>query len=120
MEKPLALKVISIILIVLGVVRLLGGIAGYSIGAFENINLSIVIFFENFVCGILLLISGIMLLKGNKTGRILFIVASIIPLIAYIIFLKMFNRGFIIHVILVLLLYLLPSIKDYFNNKEEL
>ena len=73
MEKPQALKVMGIILIVLGIIRLLSGVIGifaYLKMGMENINLLIVIFLENFVCTIIFIISGILLLKGKKTGII--------------------------------------------------
>ena len=120
MEKPLALKVISIILIVLGILRLLSGVGGYILLGFGNMNDTIAIFIDNFVCGVLILISGLMLLTGNKTGRILLIPAFIIPPVANIILLKILGRGFIIFVILILFLYLWPSIKKYFNRMKEL
>ncbi len=122
MEKPQALKVMGIIIIVLGVIRLLGGvigISGYFTINYEDINLLIVIFLENFICAIIILISGILLLKGKKIGRILFVAGSVIPPAAYIIFLKRFNRGFIILIILILILYFWPSIKEYFKNSKE-
>ena len=122
MEKPQALKVMGVILIVLGVIRLSGGIIGivsYLMGILADINLLIVIFLENFVCAILILISGILLLKGKKTGRIMFVAASAIPPVAYIIFLKIFSRGLIIAIILILILYLWPSIRKYFKNYGE-
>ena len=122
MEKPQALKVIGIILIVLGGIRLLGGIlgiSGYLTLNFRDINLLIVIFLENFVCAVIIVVSGILLLKGKKIGRILFVIASLIPAVAYIIFLKRFNRGLIILVILILILYFWPSIKEYFKSYKE-
>ena len=122
MEKPQALKVMGIILIVLGGIRLLGGIlgiSGYLTLNFRDINLLIVIFLENFVCAVIIVVSGILLLKGKKIGRILFVIASLIPAVAYIIFLKRFNRGLIILVILILILYFWPSIKEYFKNSKE-
>ena len=121
MEKPQALKVIGIILIVLGIIRLLGGviiIANYHKIDMENVNLLIVIL-ENFVCAIIFLISGILLLKGKKTGRILFVGASVIPFAAYAIFLREYSKGFSIMVILILILYFWPSIKEYFKNCKE-
>ena len=122
MEKPQALKVMGIILIALGIIRLLVGIMGvasYFAINFEDINLLIVIFLENFVCATIILISGILLLKGKKIARILFVIASVIPPIAYIIFLKRFNRGITIMIVLILILYLWPSIKEYFKNYVE-
>ena len=122
MEKPQALKVMGIILIVLGGIRLLGGIlgiSGYLTLNFRDINLLIVIFLENFVCAVIIVVSGILLLKGKKIGRILFVIASLIPAVAYIIFLKRFNRGLIILVILILILYFWPSIKEYFKSSKE-
>ncbi len=122
MEKPQALKVMGIILIVLGGIRLLGGIlgiSGYLTLNFRDINLLIVIFLENFVCAVIIVVSGILLLKGKKIGRILFVIASLIPAVAYIIFLKRFNRGLIILVILILILYFWPSIKEYFKSYKE-
>ena len=122
MEKPQALKVMGIILIVLGGIRLLGGIlgiSGYLTLNFRDINLLIVIFLENFVCAVIIVVSGILLLKGKKIGRILFVIASLIPAVAYIIFLKRFNRGLIILVILILILYFCPSIKEYFKSYKE-
>ena len=119
MEKPLALKVISIILIILGVIRLLGGVfgfLGYFSAGLENVNLLIIMLLENILCGILILVSGIMLIKGNKTGRILLIISAIIPPVAYMIFLQIFNPTFIIQLILILCLYFWPSIKEYFSN----
>ena len=122
MEKPQALKVMGIILIVLGGIRLLGGIlgiSGYLTLNFRDINLLIVIFLENFVCAVIIVVSGILLLKGKKIGRILFVIASLIPAVAYIIFLKRFNRVLIILVILILILYFWPSIKEYFKSYKE-
>ena len=122
MEKPQALKVIGIILIVLGIIRLLGGVIGifaYLKMDMENINLLIVIFLENFVCTIIFIISGILLLKGKKTGRPLFVAASVVPFAAYAIFLREYSKGFSIMVILILILYFWPSIKEYFKNSKE-
>ena len=122
MEKPQALKVMGIILIVFGAIRLFAGIISVSrclMINFLDTNFLTVIFLENFVCATIILISGILLLKGKKIARILFVIASVIPPIAYIIFLKRFNRGITIMIVLILILYLWPSIKEYFKSYKE-
>ena len=122
MEKPQALKVMGIILIVFGAIRLFAGIISVSrclMINFLDTNFLTVIFLENFVCGIIILISGILLLKGKETGRILFVIASIIAPVACIIFLKSYGRGLISMIILILILYLWPSIKEYFKSSKE-
>lgn len=124
MEKPLALKVISIIILVLSGIRLVaglfGGIAYLAIPEELGINLLYVIIVENFICGVLMLISGILLLKGKKQGKILFIIATVLAPLAYLIFLHEMNYSWILGLILILLLYLYPSIKDYFKNIKNL
>ncbi len=121
MEKPLALKVISIIMIVLGSLRLLAGlVVMLTLGvAGEKMDLLPVIITENFICALIIIISGIILLMGKKFGRISFIIATILASIAYIVFLKSFNTvSTIMQLILIVLLFVYPTIRQYFSKKN--
>lgn len=121
MEKPLALKVISIIILVISVIRLVAGlVGGVSFLAVPELGIDLfyVIIIENFICGILLVISGISLLKGKKYGKILFIIATILAPLGYLIFLHEMNYSWILGLILILFLYFYPSIKNYFKSIE--
>ncbi len=116
MKKPLALKVLSIIILILSGFRLLAGISYIIIVSEIGNDILYAILVENFVCGILMLIAGIKLLKGKKSGRVLFIVATILAPLAYMLFIRKLSRGWLMGLIIILLLYLYPTVKEYFRN----
>lgn len=121
MEIPKALRVVSIILIVLGVIRLIGGALGLIglRGFFEqNPDLVNQVIMENFVAGPLILISGLLLLKGKGIGRFLLIIAVIISWVATFIISKEYSIGtLVIFGALIAVLFLEDGIKEYFSNK---
>lgn len=121
MEIPKPLKIVSIILIVLGVIRLIGGALGL-VGLKEffdgNSNLVNQVIIENFVAGPLILISGLLLLKGKGIGRILLIAAIVIAWVGTFIISGGYSIGtLVIFGALIGILFLEDSIKHYFSNK---
>lgn len=122
MGLPKPLKVVSIILIVLGVVRLIAGALGLiGLKDFfeENSNLINQVIIENFVAGLLILISGFLLLKGKAIGRVLLIIAVVISWVGTFIISKEYSIGtLVIFGALIGILFLEDSIKQYFSNKE--
>ena len=122
MELPKPLKVVSIILIVLGVVRLIAGALGLiGLKGFfeENSNLINQVIIENFVAGLLILISGLLLLKGKAIGRILLIIAVVVSWAGTFIISKEYSIGtLVIFGALIGILFLEDSIKKYFSDKE--
>lgn len=120
MPKPL--KVVSIILIVLGIIRLVAGALGLIglKGYFEaNSNMLNLVIVENFVAGSLILLSGLLLLKGKGIGRIILIVSVIIAWVGTFIISGEYSLGtLIIFGTLIGVLFLEDSIKEYFSNKE--
>lgn len=122
MELPKPLKVVSIILIVLGVVRLIAGALGLiGLKGFfeENSNLVNQVIIENFVAGLLILISGLLLLKGKAIGRILLIIAVVVSWAGTFIISKEYSIGtLVIFGALIGILFLEDSIKKYFSDKE--
>lgn len=121
MEIPKALRFVSIMLIVLGVIRLIGGALGLIglRGFFEqNPDLVNQVIMENFVAGPLILISGLLLLKGKGIGRFLLIIAVIISWVATFIISGEYSIGtLVIFGALIAVLFLEDSIKQYFSNK---
>lgn len=122
MELPKPLKVVSIILIVLGVIRLIAGVLGLiGLKGFfeENSNLINQVIIENFVAGLLILISGLLLLKGKAIGRILLIIAVVVSWAGTFIISKEYSIGtLVIFGALIGILFLEDSIKKYFSDKE--
>ena len=122
MELPKPLKVVSIILIVLGIVRLIAGALGLiGLKGFfeENSNLINQVIIENFVAGLLILISGLLLLKGKAIGRILLIIAVVVSWGGTFIISKEYSIGtLVIFGALIGILFLEDSIKKYFSDKE--
>ncbi|MBF0577792.1 hypothetical protein IR022_17690 [Dysgonomonas sp. GY617] len=119
MPKPL--RVVSIVLIVLGIIRIVAGILGLiGLQAFlaENPNLITQVIIENFVAGPLILISGLLLLKGKVIGRILLIVAVVASWIASFVISKEYSVGtLIIFSAIIAILFLEDKIKQYFAEK---
>lgn len=123
MEIPKPLRIISIILIALGVIRLIAGALGLiGLRGFfdENPNLVYQVIFENFVAGPLILISGLLLLKGKGIGRILLIIAVVVSWVATFIISKEYSLGtLVIFGAIIAVLFLEDSIKGYFSNKNK-
>lgn len=121
MDIPKPLRVVSIVLIVLGIIRIVAGILGLiGLQAFlaENPNLITQVIIENFVAGPLILISGLLLLKGKAIGRILLIVAVVASWIASFVISKEYSVGtLIIFSAIIAILFLEDKIKQYFAEK---
>ncbi|WP_194204733.1 hypothetical protein [Dysgonomonas sp. GY617] len=121
MDMPKPLRVVSIVLIVLGIIRIVAGILGLiGLQAFlaENPNLITQVIIENFVAGPLILISGLLLLKGKVIGRILLIVAVVASWIASFVISKEYSVGtLIIFSAIIAILFLEDKIKQYFAEK---
>ena len=120
MEKPTALKVISIILIIYGALILTFGLIGAPYVFKElNFNLSRQIFsYVGFLSYLLSIITGITLLMGKKTRDILVIVIIIKILTNLLVGIDILNGGVIVFGVFYARLYTLKSIKDYYNNRE--
>lgn len=121
MDIPKPLRVVSIVLIVLGIIRIVAGILGLiGLQAFlaENPNLITQVIIENFVAGPLILISGLLLLKGKAIGRILLVVAVVASWIASFVISKEYSIGtLIIFSAIIAILFLEDKIKQYFADK---
>lgn len=121
MDIPKPLRVVSIVLIVLGIIRIVAGILGLiGLQAFlaENPNLITQVIIENFVAGPLILISGLLLLKGKAIGRILLIIAVVASWIASFVISKEYSIGtLIIFSAIIAILFLEDKIKQYFADK---
>lgn len=121
MDIPKPLRVVSIVLIVLGIIRIVAGILGLiGLQAFlaENPNLITQVIIENFVAGPLILISGLLLLKGKAIGRILLVVAVVTSWIASFVISKEYSIGtLIIFSAIIAILFLEDKIKQYFADK---
>ena len=121
MEKPTALKVISIILIIYGTLILTFGLIGAPYVFKElNFNLSRQIFsYVGFLSYLLSIITGITLLMGKKTRDILVVAILIRILSNVLVGMESFLSGGVIVIgVLYACLYTLKSIKDYYNNRE--
>lgn len=121
MDIPKPLKVVSIVLIVLGIFRVVAGaLALIGMKGFfdEHPDLVTQLIIENFVAGPLILISGLLLLKGKAIGRILLVVAVVASWIASFVISKEYGIGtLIIFGAIIAILFLEDSIKQYFSNK---
>ena len=122
MEKPVALKVISIIVIVFGVLRIFLGIMAipsiiqlFSMGNIEYVSAFLL---DDFLGGVLLLTAWILLINGKKAGRILLIAAMICIIGTAVILTKKycFNRVHTGLMVSIILLYFFPSVKTYFDK----
>ncbi len=122
MKIPKALRVVSIILIVSGAIRLIAGFLGFIVfrGFYdENPDIVIQVIIENFVAGPLILISGLLLLKGKAIGRILMVIGAFISWVAPFIISKEYSIGsLVISGVLIAILFLEDNIKLYFSNKD--
>lgn len=122
MDIPKSLKVVSIVLIVLGVIRLVAGALGLiGLRGFldENTDLITQVIIENFIAGPLILISGLLLLKGKALGRFLLILAVAGSWIASFVISKEPGIGtLVIFGVLIAILFLEDNIKLYFSNKN--
>ena len=123
MEKPTALKVISIILIIYGALILTFGLIGAPYVFKElNFNLSRQIFsYVGFLSYLLSIITGVTLLMGKKTRDIL-VIAVLIKIVTNILVFGMssvLSGGVIIFGILYFCLHTLESIKTYYKEKEK-
>lgn len=121
MDIPKPLRVVSIILIVLGIIRIIAGALGLiGLRGFfaENPYLITQLIIENFVTGPLILISGLLLLKGKAFGRILLVVAVVASWIAGFVISKEYSIGtLIIFSAIIAILFLEDKIKQYFSDK---
>ena len=127
-DKPMALNIISVLIIGIGLIALLQNFpaiskmseicrnfnATPSIQVKAGCETSIII---SMVTGIMGLLSGILLFLGKETGRKLFFLVTVFYLIFII-----FNYGVrfitasIIPVIILFLLYAIKSIRDFFSK----
>lgn len=115
MEKPLTLKIIGIVTVIIAVIELLVLFYGMTeLGKMLWMKLLM-----EFICGMLMLISGIELLKGKKKGRLFLILTAVSSIITYVMFYQISNYLLISPLVLLFLLYFLPSVKNYFNNYGE-
>ncbi|PXV68114.1 hypothetical protein CLV62_102146 [Dysgonomonas alginatilytica] len=121
MDIPKPLRVVSIVLVVLGIIRIVAGILGLiGLRGFfsENPDLITQVIIENFVAGPLILISGLLLLKGKAIGRILLVVAVVGSWIASFVISKEYSIGtLIIFSAIIAILFLEDKIKQYFADK---
>ena len=85
----------------------------------ENPNLITQIIIENFIAGPLILISGLLLLKGKALGRFLLILAVAGSWTASFVISKELGIGtLVIFGVLIAILFLEDNIKLYFSNKD--
>lgn len=121
MEIPRSLRVVSIVLIVLGIIRIIAGtlvLFGLQDAFEQNRDLIKLVIFENFITGPLILISGLLLLKGKAIGRFLLIISVVTSWIVIYVISKELSIGtMVIFSIIIVTLFLEDSIKQYFSNK---
>lgn len=115
MEIPKSLKVVSIIVIILGAIRLIVGAIAFL--AIKEQSLLTQIILENFVTGILVLASGLLLIKGKSIGRIILIVAGLVSWGSnYFISGDLGIGTLVIFGVLIALLFLEDNIKGFFSK----
>ena len=121
MEKPTALKVISIILIIYGALMLILELIGGPY-VFKEYNFSLlrqIFSYIGFSSNLLSVITGVTLLMGKKTRDILVVAILIRILSNVLVGMESFLSGGVIVIgVLYACLYTLKSIKDYYNNRE--
>lgn len=122
MDIPKSLRIVSIVLIVLGISRLIAGALGLIRlkGFFhENPDLMIQVIIENLIAGSLILISGLLLLKGKAIGRIILVIAVVVLWGTSFVISKEYSIGTLfIFSTLIAILYLEDNIKQYFLSKS--
>lgn len=122
MDIPRQLRIISIVLIVMGAIRLIAGILGLlglNGGIEENENLVTLIIVRNFVASTFVLISGLLLLKGKRIGRVLLIATIVVSWFAIFMLSKEYELGsLVVFIAIIVLLFLEDSIKQYFSNNK--
>lgn len=123
MDLPKPLRVVSIVVVVLGIVRVIaGGLAFIGMrGVFhETPHLISQLIIDNFITGVLILVSGLLLLQGKEIGRIVLAITIIISQIACFIISQEYNIGtFIIFGAIMAVLFFEDSIKEYFLDKKQ-
>ncbi len=121
MEKPTALKVISIILIIYGALMLILELIGGPY-VFKEYNFSLlrqIFSYIGFSSNLLSVITGVTLLMGKKTRDILVVAILIRILSNVLVGMESFLSGGVIVIgVLYACLYTLKSIKAYYNNRE--
>lgn len=123
MKKPIALKLVSILLIIIGVLKIQAWLTifAFPMEILETAKMSVygeLLFFMEYILGsFLLILSGIFLLRSKKKGRQFLIGTVLIVFICGLfpgMIIDLFEIGF--YVILLILLYTLKSIKLYFEK----
>lgn len=120
MEKPSTLKILSILTILFGVIRIIASIVAFTMAA-KYLNSEIIahIILEYLLSGPLILVSGILLFSGKKTGRLLLIIPVITGITINILSFGLLKTIFPLIIILALL-YVIPSINEYFSKNKRI
>ena len=118
MEKPLTLKILSIITVFLGCMRVFAGISTLS----ENWDYLSqsgqmpYIIIENFLVGLFVILSGVFLFSGKSSGRLILIIGIIISLIINFIYFGKISRLALLTLVAISY-FVIPDIQKFFSGK---